>query len=102
MEENKNLNGAVAQDAEERTFTQSQVEAILSQYNIKIDSLQKELQRRDLSNFYQTLSVLFEIVRNREAYTADFVKKCVDTIEGSVEQVFTTDVLTTEEEKNEQ
>ena len=52
MEENKNLNGAVAQDAEERTFTQSQVEAILSQYNIKIDSLQKELQRRDLSNFY--------------------------------------------------
>ena len=29
MEENKNLNGAVAQDAEERTFTQSQVEAIL-------------------------------------------------------------------------
>lgn len=102
MEENKNLNGAVAQDVEERTFTQSQVEAILSQYNIKIDSLQKELQRRDLSNFYQTLSVLFEIVRNREAYTTDFVKKCVDTIEGSVEQVFTTDVLTTEEEKNEQ
>ena len=102
MEENKNLNGAVAQDAEERTFTQSQVEAILSQYNIKIDSLQKELQRRDLSNFYQTLSVLFEIVRNREAYTADFVKKCVDTIEGSVEQVFATDVLTTEEDKNEQ
>lgn len=102
MEEKKNLNGAVAHDVEERTFTQSQVEAILSQYNIKIDSLQKELQRRDLSNFYQTLSVLFEIVRNREAYTADFVKKCVDTIESSVEQVFTTDVLTTEEEKNEQ
>jgi len=86
---------------EERTYTQSQVEAILSQYNIKIDSLQKELQRRDLSNFYQTLSVLFEIVRNREAYDKEFVKKCVDTIQGSVEQVFATDVFTTEESKDE-
>jgi hypothetical protein len=91
MEENENLNDALTSDARERTFTQSQVEAIISQYKIKLDSLQNELQRRDLGNFYQTLSVLFEVIRNRDAYTSDFIKKCVETVEDSVAQIFNTE-----------
>ena len=103
MEENKEMQGMQGNPGkpEERTFTQSEVEAVLNQYRIKFEELQKELQRRDLSNFYQTLSVLFEIVRCKDAYSEDFVKRCVSTIEGSIENVFKTDVYTDEKVKDE-
>lgn len=101
MEEKVKVNTEPAGAQEERTYTQSQVDAILGQARIQLDSMKKELQRRDLTNFYQTLSVLFEIIRNREAYAEDFVKKCVDTVQGSLENLFATDVFTTEENKDE-
>lgn len=90
MEEDKKLVGN--EQPEERTFTQSEVNAIINQYKIKFDSIVKqaseELEKRDLSNFYQILSVLFEVVKNRDAYTDDFVKKCVDHIELGVSKLF--------------
>ena len=101
-EELKNQNGALAQSNEERTFTQSEVEGIVRQYNIKINSLQKELQSRDLNNFYQTLSILFEIVRCKDAYSAEFVEKCTKAIEGSINSLFDTETIDKEVKENEQ
>ena len=90
MEEN--LKGKQVEEALERMYSQSEVDAIVSQYKLQLGQLkrnaQEEINRRDLTNFYQTLSVLFEIVRNRDAYSSDFVKKTVDAIENGVNTIF--------------
>lgn len=90
MEEN--LKGKQVEEALERVYSQSEVDAIVSQYKLQLGQLkrnaQEEINRRDLTNFYQTLSVLFEIVRNRDAYSSDFVKKAVDAIENGVNTIF--------------
>lgn len=79
----------------ERTYTQSEVSAIVGQYQAQLDQLKRsaneEIAKRDLSNFYQTLSILFEVVRNRDAYSSEFINKCVGAIENGVSSIFEED-----------
>ena len=88
MEENK----VMEEVQQERTYTQAEMEALANQYRIQYEQLQRnaneEIAKRDLSNFYQTLSILFEVVRNREAYSKEFIEKAVAAIEKSVSTVF--------------
>ena len=85
MEENKSV---PVSGQEERTYTASEVNAIVSQYKIQFEQLKKsaaaEIEKRDLGNFYQMLSVIFEIVRNKDAYPGDFVNKCIGVVTSSV------------------
>lgn len=82
MEENKN------QQVQERTYTQQEVEQIINQLQIKFNTLKKnaeeEIQKRDLSNFYQSLSFLMEITKNANIYSADFMKRVVEHIEKAI------------------
>ena len=90
--EEKTQNVVEQTNQEERMYTASEVSAIVDQYKIKLDQLKRsateEIEKRELSNFYQTLSVLFEIVRNRDAYSAEFIKKAVAAIEKGVNSIF--------------
>ena len=89
--EEKIENGAIAQQ-EEKMYPESEVRAILDQYRIKYENMlksaQEEIDKRDLGNFYQTLSVLFEVIRNRDAYSSEFIQKAVSAVEKSVNSIF--------------
>ena len=91
----------VEERPQERVYTQAEVEAIANQYKIQFEQLQRsaneEIAKRDLANFYQTLSILFEVVRNREAYSKEFIEKAVAAIEKSVSTVFEEEVKKTDE-----
>ena len=104
MGEDKNLNGALAPATEERTYTQEELDAIVSQYKIKLSQLQRqaqeEINKRDLTNFYQTLSILFEIVRNKDSYSPEFSKFAVDYIEKGIKGLFETEDSDKENEKS--
>lgn len=95
MEENLKINEELNHAPEERTYTQDELDAIVNQYKIQLNQMrrqaQEEISKRDLGNFYQTLSILFEIVRNRDAYTPEFSKMVVETVEKSVRNLFEDD-----------
>ena len=81
-------NEEAMEQPQERVYTQTEVSGIINQYKIAIEQLknaaQEEINKRDLSNFYQTLGVLFEVVKERQAYSAPFVEKVISIIEGNI------------------
>lgn len=53
--------------------------------------LQKRLNDAMLGNFFTRLDFLFRVIQNKDSFTDDFIKKCVDEIQES---------MTLEEEKD--
>lgn len=104
MEEIKNSQ-ATENVANERVYTQDEVANIISRYNGALEQLkataQNEINKRDLSNFYQTLSVLFEVVKERDAYSKEFVSKVISLIENSISESIT-ERKNSEDNKDEQ
>lgn len=103
MEEEKKIEQP-ANTEQERVYTQTEVNGIINQYNIAIEQLKKaaqdEINKRDLSNFYQTLSILFEVVKNKDAYSRDFSDKVVSLIENNILAIISEDKDKNNEEVN--
>ena len=86
MENNKTEKNvsATAPVKEEKKYTESEFNAACGQLYQK---LMKEIQMRDMTNMFKRLDYLFEVLKNRDCFSEDFVQECIEEIETALTPV---------------
>lgn len=68
-----------------KTFTQQEVEGIISQINnqarIQCENIAKKCRFLEEQLMYKRLDYLFKVVENKSAFTSEFVDKCIKETE---------------------
>lgn len=76
---------------EKQTFTKEEVENIIKQFNkqarSQCENLYKEVQNLRDQIEYKRLDYLFEIVKNSDKFSSEFVNKCINEIEGVFKEI---------------
>lgn len=82
MEENKEIK------KEHKKLSYEELENAARQISVQLDSMAKEnhqlklaLQQSSLSNMYTELNFKFKVIEYMKAFSPEFVKMCIDSIE---------------------
>lgn len=70
-------------------LTYEQLEQIATRLSYQNRQMQEKLQKLSVDNSFKILDLLMQIVRNSEMFSDDFVVKCTDEIEKSVDNMIT-------------